>query len=119
MRGANNVSMAVSSIGAAQRIRAPEAAPPTSATASQSSRARGEAGSSRKPRPPAESQSVPSPLRRLERRSGKAKAMHAPTSFVPSEVEGRFPDPVPAPPDFARDEKNGRESCWERGVQYV
>ena len=35
---------------------------------------------------------------------------HAPTSFVPSEVEGRFSDSLPAPLDFARDERRPADS---------
>ena len=57
----------------------PAAAPPTSATASQASRASGEAGSSRKPRPPTLIQSAPVASRRFARRSGKASATQAPT----------------------------------------
>ena len=75
IRSANSVSMAARSIAAAERMRAPDAAPATSATASHSVRARGRAGSSRKPRPPTDCQFSPEESRRRERRSGKARAM--------------------------------------------
>ncbi len=60
---------------AADRMRAPEAAPATSATASHSLRASGEVGSSRKPRPPTDCQCSPRASRRRDNRSGKARAM--------------------------------------------
>ena len=70
------------SIGAAERMRAPAAVPPTSATASHCSRASGEAGSSRKPRPPTlRSSRAPSASRRFATRSGKARATQAPAAI--------------------------------------
>ena len=88
IRSPKRSSRSRSLIAAAERIRAPDAGPATSPTASHSLWASDEVGSSRKPRPPTDCHASPDKSRRRETRSGKASASALPRSAPMGDLWG-------------------------------
>ena len=95
IRSAKRSSTAASSIAAAERMRAPEAWPATSPTASHWLPASDEAGSSRKPRPPTDCQVSPDASRRRRHAVGEGERQRSAELVL---VDLRFADVQAAPP---------------------